>query len=219
MLDQSRQNIPGLPATLDEAWKLGVFKVKNPGPPFVALKAFRDDPMANPLPTPSGKIELFSKRLWDIGQTWKLPDGERIPALPEFTPEPEGALSPLRSKFPLQMVAFHYKRRTHSTYGNVPWLKEAAPQELWINPLDAAPRGIGHRDKVRIFNDRGTSVIEAKVTPRVMPGVVLLPEGAWYDPEPTAATRPAAERAHPQHPSPLAKGNPQHTNLVEVTRA
>ena len=37
--------------------------------------------------------------------------------------------------------------------------------------------------KVRIFNDRGEVHIEAKVTPRMMPGVVALGEGAWYDPD------------------------------------
>ena len=52
---------------------------------------------------------------------------------------------------------------------------------MWINPLDAQKRGINNGDKVRIFNDRGEVHIEAKVTPRMMPGVVALGEGAWYD--------------------------------------
>lgn len=54
---------------------------------------------------------------------------------------------------------------------------------MWINPLDAQKRGINNGDKVRIFNDRGEVHIEAKVTPRMMPGVVALGEGAWYDPD------------------------------------
>lgn len=220
LLDESRKALPGLPPTLDEAWKMGVFKVQNPGPPLVAFKAFRDDPMANPLTTPSGKIEIFSKRLWDIGHNWELPPGDRIPALPEFTEDFEGYLSPHRREFPLQLVTFHYKQRTHSTYGNVPWLKEVAPQELWINPLDAGPRGIRHGERVRIFNNRGTSVIEAKVTPRVMPGVVLLPEGAWYTPDTQGRDRAGSPNVlTSQHPSPLAKGNPQHSSLVEVAKA
>jgi len=220
LLDQSRPGLPDLPATLEEAWKLGVLKVKNPGPPYVAFKTFRDDPVANPLATPSGKIEIFSKKLWDIGHSWELPAGERIPAVPEFTEEPEGYLSPLRSKFPLQLVTFHYKQRTHSTYGNVPWLKEVAPQELWINPIDADTRSIRHGDPVRVFNDRGTSVIAAKVTPRVMPGVVLLPEGAWYAPDGAGHDHAgSANMLTSQHPSPLTKGNPQHSSLVEVARA
>lgn len=57
-------------------------------------------------------------------------------------------------------------------------LKAACRQEMWINPLDAQKRGIHNGDKVRIFNDRGEVHIEAKVTPRMMPGVVALGEGA-----------------------------------------
>jgi anaerobic dimethyl sulfoxide reductase subunit A len=220
ILEQSRANLPGLPTSLDEAWNVGLLKVKNPGPPFVAFKTFRDDPVANHLATPSGKIEIFSKRLWDIGHSWELPAGDRIPAVPEFTDEPEGYTSPQRNKFPLQLVTFHYKQRTHSTYGNVPWLKEVAPQELWINPMDAEPRSIRHGDSVRVFNDRGVSVIAAKVTPRVMPGVVLLPEGAWYAPDAEGHDHAgSANMLTTQHPSPLAKGNPQHASLVEVARA
>ncbi len=57
-------------------------------------------------------------------------------------------------------------------------LKAACRQEMWINPLDAQKRGINNGDKVRIFNDCGEVHIEAKVTPRMMPGVVALGEGA-----------------------------------------
>ena len=106
-----------------------------------------------------------------------------ITGLPEYTPTWEGPADPLRSKYPLQMIGHHYKQRTHSTYGNVAWTKEAAPQEVWINPIDAQARGIQHGDKVRVFNDRGVTVLPAKVTPRIMPGVVSMPQGAWYKPD------------------------------------
>ncbi|SQA96374.1 Dimethyl sulfoxide reductase DmsA precursor [Cedecea neteri] len=70
------------------------------------------------------------------------------------------------------MTGFHYKARTHSTYGNVDVLKAACRQEMWINPLDAKQRGIANGDEVRIFNGRGEVRINAKVTPRIIPGVV-----------------------------------------------
>jgi anaerobic dimethyl sulfoxide reductase subunit A len=220
VLDQIRPKYPQTPATLADAWRMQVMKLPVEGPLHVGLEAFRSDPVANPLRTPSGKIEIFSKNLWNISRSWELPEGQRICAIPEFVSEPEGYLSPRRRQFPLQLVTFHFKQRTHSTYGNVPWLKEVAPQELWINPVDAGPRGIEAGGRVRVFNDRGTSFIVAKVTPRVMPGVVLLPEGAWYDPDARGNDHAGSPNVlTSQEPSPLAKGDPMHTSLVDVARA
>ena len=124
-------------------------------------------------------------------------------------------------KYPLQLSGFHYKARTHSTYGNVDVLQAANPQEMWINPLDAASRQIKDGDKVRIFNDRGEVRVDAKVTPRIMPGVVGLGEGAWHDADMFGDKIDHAGCINvltTQRPSPLAKGNPQHSNLVQVER-
>ncbi|CQR21767.1 anaerobic dimethyl sulfoxide reductase chain A [Yersinia enterocolitica] len=127
---------------------------------------------------------------------------------------------PLNQKYPLQLTGFHYKARTHSTYGNVDVLKAACRQEMWINPLDARERDIKNGDIVRIFNGRGEVQINAKVTPRMMPGVVALGEGAWYSPDENHIDRAGSINVlTTQRPSPLAKGNPSHTNLVQVTKA
>lgn len=118
------------------------------------------------------------------------------------------------------MTGFHYKARVHSTYGNVDVLKAACRQEMWINPMDAKARGISNGDRVRIFNGRGEVHIEAKVTPRMMPGVVALGEGAWYNPDANRIDQAGCINVlTTQRPSPLAKGNPSHTNLVQVEKA
>lgn len=218
VVDETRKKLPKFP-DYESFKEMGIYKVKSPGP-IVALKAFRDDPVANKLTTPSGKIEIFSQRLWELGQRWELPKGDLITALPQYVPTWEGVSDPLRSKYPLQMIGHHYKARTHSTYGNVDWLKEAAVQEVWINPLDAGSRGIAQGDRVRIFNDRGKILLPAKVTPRIMPGVVSVPQGAWYAPDASGMDQGGCTNTLTSwHPSPLAKGNPQHTNLVQVERA
>ena len=41
-----------------------------------------------------------------------------------------------------------------------------------INPVDAEKRGIGHHDRVRVFNDRGAAVFAADVSPLTGPGIV-----------------------------------------------
>jgi len=65
----------------------------------------------------------------------------------------------------------------------VPWLKELDPQRLWMNTVDAKARGIKDGDKVIVFNDRGKVAIPAWVTERIMPGVVCIYEGGWYNPD------------------------------------
>lgn len=219
MYHQCRRVRPDLPENYQEAVRTGIFKWSRGDRPKVGLQSFRENPDKSPLSTPSGKIEVFSKRLWELARSWELPEGDVISALPEYH-ETWGMPSDARSReYPLQLVGHHYKQRTHSSYGNNPWLQEAAPQCLWINPLDAEPRGIAHGDLVRIYNQIGRTEVRAKVTPRIMPGVLSLPQGAWYTPDENGLDKNGCiNTLTSQRPSPLAKGNPQHTNLVEVKK-
>ena len=155
-----------------------------------------------------------------MGQDWELPEGDVITGLPIYAETWEGPSDPLREKYPLQMIGHHYKQRTHSTYGNIPWMQEAAPQEVWINPLDAQARSIKLGDLVEVFNDRGRIRLPAKVTTRILPGVVSVPQGAWFKPDANGVDVGGSVNTLTRyHPSPLAKGNPQHTNLVEIVKA
>ncbi len=211
---------PALPS-YDELKKMGIYKRKDPNGHFVAYKAFRDDPEANPLKTPSGKIEIYSSRLAEIARTWELEKDEVISPLPVYASTFEGWNSPERRTFPLQLFGFHYKSRTNSTYGNIDLLKAACRQEVWINPIDAQKRGIANGDMVRVFNHRGEVRLPAKVTPRILPGVSAMGQGAWHE-----ANMSGDKIDHggcvntltTLRPSPLAKGNPQHTNLVEIEK-
>lgn len=108
---------------------------------------------------------------------------DEIPAIAKYISSWEGPDDPLIRKYPLQLISWHYKRRCHSTYDNQEWLEEAAKQEMWINPKDAEIRGIKNGDRVQVFNDRGLIEIDVKVTPRIIPGVAGIPQGAWYTPD------------------------------------
>jgi anaerobic dimethyl sulfoxide reductase subunit A len=219
VVEQTRENNPDFP-DYDSFKEMGVYKIANPGEPAVAFKSFRENPEENPLSTPSGMIEIFSERLHEIAQTWELPEGDLISGLPMYAPTWEGVEDPLRDTYPLQMIGHHYKQRTHSTYGNSEWMKEVAPQEVWINTLDAEARGIQQGDMVDVFNERGRIQLPAKVTTRMMPGVVSVPQGAWYAPNNDGVdVGGCVNTLTKYHPSPLAKANPQHTNLVEVEKA
>jgi len=216
---QCRKVHPDLPANFDDAVHTGLFKWSRGDEPRVGFQAFRENPDKSPLSTPSGRIEIFSKRLWDLAQTWELPEGDVITALPEYHATWGMPSDPNSKRYPLQLVGHHHKQRTHSSYANNPWLQEVAAHWLWINPLDAKPRGIAHGDTVRVYNEIGRTLVRAKVTPRIMPGVLSLPQGAWYTPDEDGAdTNGSINVLTSQRPSPLAKGNPQHTNLVEVEK-
>ena len=181
---------------------------------FTPCIAFADqirDPEHHKFATPSGKIEIFSKRLYEMGK----PD--EIPALPVYVPCPEGPADPLRRKYPLQLIGWHTKRRCHTIHDNNPLLEEVEPQRMWMHPADAEARGISSGDVAAVYNDRGCLHIPVIVTDRVVRGVVAIPQGAWYTPNADGIdTRGSINVLTSTRPTPLAKGNPQHTNLVEV---
>lgn len=206
----------------EEMKQTGIFKKKCPEEHYVAFRAFREDPAANPLKTPSGKIEIYSERLATLADTWELKKDEIIHPLPAYTPGFDGWDDPLRQRYPLQLTGFHYKARTHSSYGNIDVLQQACPQEIWINPIDAQARGIQHGDTVRVFNQNGQMLIPAKVTPRILPGVTAIGQGAWLNADMFGdkVDRGGSINILTSHrPSPLAKGNPSHSNLVQVEKA
>ena len=207
----------------EEFWKQGVVKYRMGDDSGIVLKDFREDPVKHPLPTPSAKIEIYSERLAEIARTWELPKekGQEIHPIPQFiaTKEMRGQGDPTEEKFPLELYGYHGAGRTHSTYHNVPWLRAAHPDQLMINPVDAEPRGIKTGDRVRVFNGRGEIEIPAFVTNRIIPHLVALPQGAWYSPDEKGVDKGACVNTLTMlDATPLAKGNPSHTNLVEVQK-
>ena len=160
----------------------GIHRVKL-AEPIVAFKEQIDDPENHPFPTPSGKIEIFSQRVADLG------DPENLPPIPKYRRVREDRFDPLTEKYPLQMMTPHPRIRAHSTMYKVALLREFEPHRAWINAEDAAVRGIKNGDEIHIYNDRGKIAIEAWVTCRIIPGVVAVTEGAWYDPDETGIDR------------------------------
>ncbi|GAI76147.1 unnamed protein product, partial [marine sediment metagenome] len=88
-----------------------------------------------------------------------------------------------------------------------------------INPADALPRDIADGDKVRVFNDRGEMIIPARVTRRIMPGVVDVPEGAWYDPDENGVDRGGCANVLTRDDSSPGGALPINTALVQVEKA
>jgi anaerobic dimethyl sulfoxide reductase subunit A len=182
--------------------------------PAVALADFKRDPERHPLKTPSGKIEIFSKALHDLGRT------DEIPAVPKYIQEWESPFGPEAERYPLQAVGPHTLARVHSTMANVPLLEEAFPHRLAINPRDAEPRGIGEGTLVKVWNDRGAILVRARLTERIMPGVVAVPQGTWWTPGPDGVDlRGNINVLSSERWTPFAFGNAQHTIMVQAAPA
>jgi anaerobic dimethyl sulfoxide reductase subunit A len=230
---------PELP-TLDEFIEKNLGAYSNPvTKPKIAFADFRADPQKYPLNMPSGKIEIFSKKLYDMDNP------NEIPAVPKYIQEWESPFPPFHCEeprsgdeaissqqgiasgeeqerprndiYPLQAIGHHSLARVHSTHANNDWLQEAFPQRIFINPIDAAARDIHDGDLVHVWNERGELVIPARVTPRILPGVVDIPQGAWWKPDANGVDRGGCINVLTSHRwTPLAFGSAQHTIMVEI---
>ena len=228
LYEQARAKNASLP-TFEEAQKQGVVVTK--GKKKVSMDKFVADPVANALDTPSGKIEIFSEKLLQFTDGWEVAKDDTIegidtmPPIPAYLPEWYG-VETTTDEHPLVLTGFHYRGRLHSSWGGVEELKEVNPQEVWINPADAESRGIAQGDTVHVENEFGTIELLAKVTPRVIPGVVAISQGAWHEADMSSSDHNARldkggsiNTLTTHRPSPLSKGNPQHTNICQVVKA
>ena len=189
----------------------GVHKVKSEEP-YVSFKQQIEDPDNNPFPTPSGKIEIYSQQIADMAHPL-------LPSIPKHIETWESANDPLAKEYPLQLVTTHFRRRAHSQFETIPWLREQQRQAIWVNTVDAEARGVKNGDLVRVFNDRGQIILPARVTERITPGVVAVPEGAWYQPDENSVDRGGCANVLTRAEMSPAGAFPSNTALVQVARA
>ena len=219
--EQTRKARPDVFPSYEEFQKVGIVKYSMGNDSGIVMEDFRRDPEKYPLSTPSGKIEIYSERLAQIAKTWELPKekGQEIHPIPRFiaTTQMLNQGDPRQKDYPLEAFGFHGPGRTHSTYHNVPWLRELHPDEVLMNPVDAKARGLKTGDTVKVYNERGALVLPLKVTPRIIPHLVAFPQGAWYKPDASGIDKGGCFNVLTQlKPTPLAKANPSHSNLVNV---
>lgn len=157
----------------------GIYKLRPPAEPTVMLKSFRTDPVENPLPTPSGRIEIFSEIIAAFG----LADN---PGHPNWQAPDEWLGASLADKYPLHLITHQPSRRLHSqldqsAHSRAGKIKGREPCR--IHPDDARARGIAEGDLVRLFNDRGACLSAAQFDAGLLRGVIMMATGAWYDPD------------------------------------
>ena len=205
----------------DEFWRGKQITVKEQTPDRVyTLEKFRSDPKANPLRTPSGRIELYSEKIAGFNY-------DDCAGHPKWFDKQEWLGAGRAVDYPLHLISNQPKTRLHSQYDHGVTSRNAkiegrAPARM--NPLDAAKRNIIDGDVVRLFNDRGACLAGVILTENIRAGVIELETGAWYDPQdpsdpmtleihgnPNALTRDAGT-------SKLAQGPSAHSCLVEAEK-
>lgn len=222
--DRSRQEAGRVGQELpsfEDFWETGSHKLS--GGPHIRrfLGEFRDDPEKNRLKTPSGKIEIFSETIAGFGY-------EEIAGHPTWQEPYEWLGGESAATYPLHLISNQPKSRLHSQLdagAGSRQTKIGGREPMRMHPDDAAARGISEGDVVRVYNDRGACLAGVALDDGIMPGVVQLATGAWYDPD--APDQPDSLDRHgnpnvltaDRGTSRLAQGPSAHTCLVEVAPA
>ncbi|HTB28885.1 MAG TPA: molybdopterin oxidoreductase family protein [Steroidobacteraceae bacterium] len=120
--------------------------------------------------TPSGKVELYSAAAAAAG----------LGPLPDYIPPLEDTRSELAKRYPLAMISPPARHFLNSSFVNVASLR-AAEGEPWldIHPDDAEARGVADESYVRVFNDRGSLRLRARISDRARRGVVVALSVWW----------------------------------------
>jgi biotin/methionine sulfoxide reductase len=173
--DKLRTNQAAIP-DFDGFWAEGFLEIPRKAEDYVMFGEFRADPDKHRLATPSGRIELYSERIAGFGY-------DDCPPHPSWLEPSEwlGATSVRK----LHLVSSQPRYRLHSQMDGGPVSAQgqiAGREAISINPADARARGIADGDLVRVHNGRGACLAAALLTDTMMPGVVRLSCGAWYDP-------------------------------------
>jgi anaerobic selenocysteine-containing dehydrogenase len=160
-------------------------------------------------PTPSGKCELYSERLAQMG----------LDPLPTYTPPYESRERDpeLIARYPLTLISSPAHTFLNSTFVNITSLRRQAREpEVLLHPADAERRGIAAGMRVTVRNDRGAFLATARVEPAIREGVVWAPSVWWGKLADDGAN---ANQTTSQRETDLGHGPVFYDNQVEVEQA
>ncbi|MGR5181535.1 trimethylamine-N-oxide reductase TorA [Vibrio alginolyticus] len=163
----------------NEFWEKSVLDFGE-GKPWVRHADFRKDPELNPLGTPSGFIEITSRKIGRYGYE----HCQEHPMWFEKSERSHGG--PGSDKYPFWLQSCHPDKRLHSQMCESEEFRATyavqGREPVYINPADAKAKGIKDGDLVRVFNGRGQLLAGAVLTDSYPRGVIRIEEGAWYGP-------------------------------------
>lgn len=163
----------------DAFWQQSVLDFGE-GKPWVRHADFRKDPEINALGTPSGFIEITSRKIGRYGYE----HCQDHPMWFEKTERSHGG--PGSDKHPYWLQSCHPDKRLHSQMCESEEYRATyavqGREPVYINPIDAKAKGIKDGDLVRVYNDRGQLLAGAVLSDSYPRGIIRIEEGAWYGP-------------------------------------
>lgn len=166
--------------------KTGVYQVKrhpDDGLGYVEYEDFIRDPEEHPIGTTSGKFEIACPSLVKCYEDFGLTP---IDLVAKYVPSVDGYESTFinwktkkKGDYPFQLISIHHVRRAHQAFDNIEALRELFPGEVLMNDRDAKQLGIQSEDTILISNPYGKILRRVSPSALVMPGILLLGQGAW----------------------------------------
>jgi anaerobic dimethyl sulfoxide reductase subunit A len=150
---------------------------------YIGYADFAKDPVKNPVPTESGKFEIYCKKRVSAYAKFGLTKGNPIPMYQPPLDGYEATFSDWKKKkkgkYPFQIHSIHPLQHVHSNYANEPSLRELRSDVVLMNSIDAAAHGLKHGDTALVSNDAGKILRRVRVVPVIMPGLLMIMEGPW----------------------------------------
>ncbi|MFF4253871.1 molybdopterin-dependent oxidoreductase [Streptomyces sp. NPDC001663] len=144
------------------------------------FEALRSDPERHSLDTPSGRIEIFSETVSGFGYEespghafWCEPD--------EWLGRPDAETDGY-----FHLLSHQPRQRLHSQLDFAAAslaTKVDGRETVTMHTEDAVRLGVADGDVVRVFNSRGACLASVLTTSGILPRVVVMATGGWYDPE------------------------------------
>ena len=154
--------------------------------------------------TPTRKIEFLSQQVKDKWGKEPLPVYHENAENKYTSPE-------IYNKYPLSLITSHAYNKMNSQLSDISILKEEP--FIWINPCDAAKRGINENDRVKVYNERGSLILKAILTEKVPSGIVHIYFG-WWD----GVHHANLNKLTGEYISDIGYGTAFHNCLVEVQK-
>ena len=154
---------------------MGIWPVPRPENPEILFEDFRQNPDANPLATPSGRIELYSDAVAAFGY-------EDHPGHAMFHAPDEWLGAAKDGQF--HLITNQPEKQLHGQLWQTAAGMSGEPAPIHINDEDARTLSISEGDLVRVHNGRGACLATARPDKGVRRQVVVMPTGAWYETNP-----------------------------------